>query len=417
MERKKTLTSVLVKPTGPRCNLDCTYCFYLQKDELFGHKKIYKMSEEVLRSMVRQVMRQGGRQLSFGWQGGEPTLMGIPFFERAVEYQVRFGQQGQSVGNGLQTNGVLINEDWALFLRDAQFLVGLSLDGPQHIHDLYRRFPSGRSSWEYVVKARDILLNKGVEVNALVVVNDYSVKHAQEIYEYHKSSGLTHMQFIPCVEPDAHDPSKAAGYSVDAEAYGDFLCDIFNLWSQDFQSGKPTTSIRWFDSVFYTYVGYEAPECTLLKECGVYVVVEHNGNVYSCDFYVEPEWHLGNVLTDRIEDMLNSPLQTDFGKVKTQLPPECHTCEWLKHCYGGCPKDRQHDPRDDGSNHFCRSYIKFFEHADVRLKQLAEEWKQEQARPKQDGSAPQKAFEHVGRNDSCPCGSGKKFKNCHGKSL
>lgn len=375
------------------------------------------MSEEILRSMVKQVMWQGGRQLSFGWQGGEPTLMGIPFFERAVEYQVRFGQEGQSVGNGLQTNGVLINEDWALFLRDAQFLVGLSLDGPQHIHDQYRRFPSGRSSWDYVVNARDTLLNKGVEVNALVVVNDYSVKHAQEIYEYHKSHGLTHMQFIPCVEPDAHDSSKAAGYSVDAESYGDFLCEIFNLWSQDFENGRPTTSIRWFDSVFYTYVGYEAPECTLLKECGVYVVVEHNGNVYSCDFYVEPKWHLGNVMTDKIDDMLNSPLQTEFGKVKTQLPPECHTCEWLKHCYGGCPKDRQQDLRDNGSNHFCRSYIKFFEHADARLKQLAEEWKQEQARPKQDGSAPRKAFEQVGRNDPCPCGSGKKFKQCHGKAL
>jgi uncharacterized protein len=418
VDRKKTLSSVLVKPTGPRCNLDCTYCFYLEKDELFGRKKIYKMSDDILRNMVKQVMWQGGQNLSFGWQGGEPTLMGLPFFERAVEYQVRFGQQGQTVGNGLQTNGILLNEDWALFLRDAQFLVGLSLDGPAHIHDKYRRFPSGRSSWDYVVKARDTLLNKGVEVNALVVVNDYSVKHAQDIYEYHKSNGLNHMQFIPCVEPDHDDPTKAAGYSVDADSFGDFLCDIFDLWSQDFKNGRPTTSIRWFDSVFYTYVGYEAPECTLLKECGVYVVVEHNGNVYSCDFFVEPKWHLGNLMENKLDDLLNSPLQNEFGKVKTQLPPECHTCQWLKHCWGGCPKDRQGDPADNGSNHFCRSYIKFFEHADAKLKKLAEQWKREQqaGQIREDGFS-KKAFENVGRNDLCPCGSGKKFKNCHGYAV
>ena len=416
MGKRKVLSSVLIKPTGPKCNLDCTYCFYLKKDELFGHQKIYRMSEDVLRNMVKQVMWQGGQNLSFGWQGGEPTLMGRQFFERAVEYQVRFGQQGQVVGNGLQTNGVLINEDWALFLRDAHFLVGLSLDGPQHIHDKYRRFPNGKSSWEYVAKSRDVLLSKGVDVNALVVVNNYSVKHAQEIYEYHKSNGLSHMQFIPVVEPDSIDPGKGAPYNVAAEDYGNFLCDIFDLWSQDFKDGRPTTSIRWFDSVFYTYVGYEAPECTLLKECGVYVVVEHNGNVYSCDFFVEPNWHLGNILNDKLEDMLNSNVQEEFGKVKNSLPVECHTCQWLKHCWGGCPKDRQGDPEDRGSNHFCRSYIKFFENADAKLKKLAEEWKREQAgaQLKSDGDK-KRAFKGVTRNDPCPCGNGKKFKNCHGR--
>ena len=415
---KKVLSSVLVKPAGPKCNLDCTYCFYLKKDELFGHQKSYRMSEQVLRNMVKQVMWQGGRNLSFGWQGGEPTLMGRQFFERAVEYQIRFGQQGQIVGNGLQTNGVLINEDWALFLRDAQFLVGLSLDGPQHIHDKYRRFPNGKSSWEFVVKSRDVLLSKGVDVNALVVVNDYSVNYAQEIYEYHKSNGLTHMQFIPVVEADPTNPDKGAPYNVNAKAYGKFLCDIFDLWLHDFREGRPTTSIRWFDSVFYTYVGYEAPECTLLKECGVYVVVEHNGDVFSCDFFVEPQWHLGNVMTDKLDDMLNSPLQNEFGKVKAKLPQECHSCQWLNHCWGGCPKDRQGDPADRGSNHFCRSYMMFFEHADAKLRKMAEKWKQEQQQGKvrADGST-QNPFAAVKRNDPCPCGSGKKFKNCHGKAL
>lgn len=373
----KTLTSVLVKPAGPRCNLHCAYCFYLEKAALFGGEASYRMSEDILRNMIKQVMWQSGRNLAFGWQGGEPTLMGRSFFERAVEYQVRFGQPGQTVGNGLQTNGILINEEWALFLRDAQVLVGLSLDGPAHIHDKYRRFRNGQPSWQYVARARDILLNKGVDVNALIVVNDYSVHYAQEIYDYHKSSGVNHMQFIPCVEPDPLDPTKAADYSVDADSYGAFLCDLFDLWRQDFHNGRPTTSIRWFDSLFYTYVGFAAPECTLLKECGVYLVVEHNGDVYSCDFFVEPKWHLGNIMTARLDEMLNSPRQDKFGKEKTKLPPECLACQWLTHCWGGCPKDRQSDVRNAGSNHFCRSYIKFFEHADAAFEKLAEEWKRE----------------------------------------
>jgi uncharacterized protein len=376
---KKTLNSVLVKPTGPRCNLACSYCFYLSKDELFGGDKNYRMSEQILRNLVRQMMRQGGRDVSFGWQGGEPTLMGIPFFERAIEYQIRFGRSGQSVGNGLQTNGILIDDDWAMFLRDAHFLVGLSLDGPQHVHDRYRRFPSGKASWELVVKARDALLHRDVEVNALVVVNDYSANYAEEIYNFHKNSSLSYMQFIPCVEPDPQNSRNISSFSLSSEAYGRFLCELFDLWHSDFRDGKPTTSIRWFDSLFYTYIGLDAPECTLLQECGVYLVVEHNGDVYSCDFFVESRWHLGNVLTHSLVGLLNSPQQIEFGKIKTTRPAECAQCEWLMHCWGGCPKDRFCDPADKGSNHFCQSFKTFFAHSDGRFRKLADEWKKKQS--------------------------------------
>ncbi len=343
--------------------------------------------------------------------------MGRHFFERAVEYQARYGRTGQTVGNGLQTNGVLIDTSWAPFLRDAQFLVGLSLDGPQHIHDKYRHFLSGKSSWERVAFARDVLLNHGVEVNALVVVNDYSVQFPREIYEYHKANGLTFMQFIPCVEPDPRDPSKAASFSVSATAFGRFLCELFDLWMDDFRYGQPATSVRWFDSVFYTYVEMQPPECTLLKECGIYLVVEHNGDVYSCDFFVDPEWHLGNVFDDNLGELLNSPRQNEFGAVKAALPPECPECPWLQHCWGGCPKDRQGDPRDRGSNHFCESYKMFFEYADSRLKQLARDWKKQQDLNDENEEKVEPAIEtkNIGRNEPCPCGSGKKFKNCCGK--
>ena len=407
----KTLSSVLIKPAGPDCNLACEYCFYLQKSDLFHENKVHRMAKTVLRQTVKQVMQQGGQHVSFGWQGGEPTLMGREFFEQAVQYQMSFGRSGQVVGNGLQTNGVLIDEAWAKLLAETQFLVGLSLDGPQHIHDRYRHFPGGKGSWDRVVRARDVLLGTGAEVNALVVVNDYSAQFPAEIYNYHKTNGLVHMQFIPCVEPDPVDPSRAAFYSVSAQAYGRFLCELFDLWSRDFRLGRPTTSIRWFDSVFYSYVGYDPPECTLLQECGIYVVIEHNGDVFCCDFFVDPEWRSGNVMQDRLVDLLNSPLQERFGAVKKALPAECPNCPWLVHCRGGCPKDRQGDPGDNGSNHFCASYKMFFEHADNRLRQLAFSWQAEQKPAKK----TERSAEPVGRNAPCPCGSGKKYKMCCGR--
>jgi uncharacterized protein len=289
---KKPIDSVLIKPAGPDCNMACTYCFYLEKKRLFDKTKIHRMSEDILKETVRQAMTQGGTQVSFAWQGGEPTLMGLPFFKKAVEFQKRFGR-AQSVGNGLQTNGILIDRDWADFMKAYNFLVGLSLDGPEHIHNRYRFMKAGGGSWQHVVASAKRMRDADVALNALIVVNDYSVKFPQEIYEFHKDLGLTHMQFIPCVEPDPKDHKKAAPFSVPPEAYGAFLCALFDQWMADFANGVPATSIRYFESLLYGYVGMPAPQCTLLPTCGVYTVVEHNGDVYSCDFFVEPEWRLG----------------------------------------------------------------------------------------------------------------------------
>ncbi|MBI1388042.1 MAG: anaerobic sulfatase maturase [bacterium] len=424
--RVKPLQSVLIKPTGADCNLDCVYCFYLEKAELYPNAKVHRMSVEVLEEMVRQIMNDGGQQVSFGWQGGEPTMMGVDFFRKAVEFQQKYGRRGQVVGNGLQTNGLLINEEWCEFLREYQFLVGLSLDGPEHIHDKYRFTKGGRPSWERVRESGRLMLDRGVAVNALVVVNDYSCNYADEIYDFHKDMGFEFMQFIPCVELDHADSSRAASWSVSAEQYGRFLCDIFDRWKADFRDGKPTTSVRWIDSVFHTYVGMQPPECTLLQECGCYVVVEHNGDIYSCDFFVEPEWKLGNLTEGRIIEMLNSERQQEFGVWKSKLPPECPECQWLTHCWGGCTKDRLRDPHDRGSNHFCQSYIMFFEHADAELRRLADEWLENQQREhdaaerrlrelRQSVSASTPPAPEVGRNEPCPCGSGKKYKKCCGK--
>ncbi|MFZ4622405.1 MAG: SPASM domain-containing protein, partial [Bacteroidota bacterium] len=208
----------------------------------------------------------------------------------------------------------------------------------------------------------------------------YSVNFPEEIYEYHKALGLNYMQFIPCVETDPKDRTKAAPFSVTAEQYGTFLTKVFDLWYADIKDGVAATSVRYFDSVFHRYVGLEAPDCTLMESCGAYLVVEHTGDVYACDFYVENEWKLGNLRTNKLEWMLNSSCQKAFGEMKAALPKECVPCEWLKKCHGGCTKDRVRDPRDNGSNHFCESYKIFFAHADKKLTVLADQWMVNQGR-------------------------------------
>jgi uncharacterized protein len=217
-----------------------------------------------------------------------------------------------------------------------------------------------------------MLLEEGVSVNAMCCITDYSADYPEELYRYYKSLGLTWMQFIPVVETDPRDPTKAAPFSLTAEKYGKFLVKLFDLWLADFVNGVPTTSVRHFDSVFYSYVGMEAPDCTMLKECGPYVVVEHNGNIYSCDFFVEPRHRLGNLRNDKIINMLNSKKQDDFGKAKTLLPRKCRFCPWLTKCFGGCTKDRIKDPEDQRLPRYC-------EHADPTLKVLAQNWMKQQS--------------------------------------
>lgn len=365
----KPLDSVLIKPAGPDCNMSCKYCFYLTKRDLFTAPGPHRMTESILRETVRQVMEQGGERVGFGWQGGEPTLTGMDFYEKAVEFQHQYARPGQHAENGFQTNGVLIDRVWAEFFRENRFLVGLSLDGPQDVHDRYRLSEGGLSGWRQTVRVRDILLATGVDVNVLSVVNDHSVRFVRDIYAFHKSGGVYNLQFIPCVEPDLLHPERPAPYSVPPESYGRFLCDLFDLWKSDFREGRPTVFVRWFDAVFFTYVDLSAPECTLLPECGVYLVVEHDGGVYPCDFFVDANHRLGSVTKNRLSDLLNSEGMNRFGKRKHEAVLGCGTCPWLKHCWGGCPKERI------GAG-LCAAYRLFFEHADGDFRRLARDWRE-----------------------------------------
>ena len=407
------LTSILVKPAGPDCSMDCGYCFYSGKARLYPQTNTHRMSDAVLEEVMRRFLEQPASDLSIGWQGGEPTLMGLPFFKRAVELEEQYGT-GKTVGNGLQTNGILLDSRWAKFFRDYKFLIGLSLDGPAHIHDRYRRLLSGGGTWSKVSAAARMLLGEGVPVNALTVVNDYSARFPDEIYDHHKALGLDYMQFIPCVEADPADPQRAAPFSVTAGAYGAFLCRIFDRWRADFHDGRPATSVRFFESLLFSYAGFQPPDCTLCETCGDYLVVEYNGDVYSCDFFVEPAWLLGNVMSDHLTGLFHSDRQRAFGRGKAKLAAACAACLWLSLCRGGCIKDRVRDPRDGGLSHFCNAYRMFFEHADADLKQLTVEWRQKAETEEARRARVAKAG-HVGRNDPCPCGSKLKFKKCCGR--
>ncbi len=375
MNTMRPITDLLIKPSGPDCNLACDYCFYLDKMQFYP-TRAPRMSETVLNALLRQLLSQPVPHLSIGWQGGEPTLMGLSFYRKAVELMQRYGR-GQVVANGIQTNGALLDRAWAKFFRDYHFLVGLSLDGPERIHDHYRRNKAGSGSWRKARDAAHLLLDSGVEVNALIVVNAYSAQFPDAIYAFHKENGLRFMQFIPCVETEG---AGVADFSVSAASYGAFLCRIFDLWLADFVGGSPTTSIRWFEALLFQYARFAPTECTLLETCGNYLLIEHNGDVYPCDFFAEPGWKLGNLLDTPLPAIFNAPQQATFGEIKSTLPADCRACEWRAQCWGGCTKDRMRNPALDGRNHFCEAYKIFFPHADSHLRGLVAEWKEKTTR-------------------------------------
>jgi uncharacterized protein len=425
------LNQLLIKPAGADCNLRCTYCFYLKKSELYPHQRIHRMSNDVLREMIRQMMSSGQSQLGFSWQGGEPTLCGLDFFRQAVEYQKQFGRTGQSVANSLQTNGILINDDWAQFFAEYKFLVGLSLDGPPDVHNYYRRSSDGRDSYDYALRAARIMNQHKVEFNILAVVNELTARNAARIYRHFRELGFDYLQFIPCVERDPQTGGPAP-FSVSPEGYGDFLCALFDEWAKDFEDGWPTVSERTFDSLMHTYIGMPAPMCVFMEECGDYVVVEHSGDVYSCDFYVEPSCHLGSLLDRDLSLLAASQQQIAFGRRKRERAPECKSCRWLRHCYGGCLKDRFTIAATEGRDYFCPAYQRFFAHSEATFIELRDRYfarmEAEQAAEKElheknlaalrivqeKAAADQQT---IGRNDPCPCGSGKKFKKCCMRSL
>ncbi len=361
------------------------------------------MSDDVLEEFVRQYVAMSGPQVSFAWQGGEPTLMGLEFFQRAVYYQQKFGRSGQVVSNSLQTNAILLDNQWCQFLADYKFLVGVSIDGPADIHDRFRKYSSGTPSHEQVIAALHRLQEHNVDHNCLAMITPANVRRPEELYHYFTDElGLEYLQFIPLVEKDPAT-GKLADFSIDPDAYGEFLCRVFDLWAR---ASEPQVHVRMFDDLLALHAGVEAPSCLLREHCGAYVVVEHNGDVYCCDFFVEPEWKLGNLMATPLTDLVQSEKFAQFARRKSELGRKCQGCEWLKFCWGGCPKHRL-VYADDVSmpSYFCAGYRRIFEHSQEQLQRRARRWLAQQCYPTIN-------YDGVGRNDPCPCGSGKKHKKC-----
>ncbi len=325
------------------------------------------MSEEVLEAMVRDYLGLGFGMSNFAWQGGEPTLMGLDFYKKATGFQRQYGRGGQGVSNSLQTNGIILDDAWCRFLHEYKFLVGISLDGPQHLHDIYRRDRRERGTFELVMEAIERCRVNKVEFNILVLLNDKNVQAVDELYDFFRSKGWRYLQFIPCVEKD-RQTGKAADFSITPEQYGNFLCRLFDRW---LAHDTKKVSIRLFDSVMSYYVNGRHTNCTFNERCDDYVVVEHNGDVFCCDFYVENEWKLGNVLQTPVGELFNSDKKRVFARRKREVANKCFVCRYFSVCRGGCPKDRMVLSGDHKQlNYFCSSYKQFFDHALAELMQL-----------------------------------------------
>lgn len=385
---------LLAKPTGAVCNLDCTYCFYLSKEALYPGSP-FRMSDEVLESYVRQLLSSiEVPDVNIAFQGGEPTLMGREFFERAVEIANRHRKRDQNLVFSIQTNGTRIDEAWCDFFRESRFLVGLSIDGPKEVHDAYRVNKGGKGTFDRVLEAWNLMKRKGVDVNVLCTVHAANQDRGLETYRFFRDDlGAEFLQFIPIVEratPENlaiaekgwHDRvggerplyeqigNVATSRSVDPEAYGRFLCEIFDEWIRR-DVGK--VFVQMFDVTLGAYFGMHAL-CIFAPTCGDALVLEHNGDLYACDHYVEPRYRLGNIMERRMADLVELPQQKKFGRDKRDaLPKMCRSCDVRFACNGGCPKDRFviTTEGEDGLNYLCPGFLAFFRHSRPKMERMA----------------------------------------------
>lgn len=362
------INSILIKPAGPDCNLRCNYCFYRQKAAMFS-EKTHRMSDQTLETLIRDAMHMGVRM--FSWQGGEPTTMGLDFFKKVVQLEMRYGPPGSSVANALQTNGVLLDAEWCRFLSEYKFLVGLSIDGPARLHNIYRKDAGGKGTHQRVMRAAKLMTDAGVEFNSLVLLNDRNVKEPDAVYDFLLKNDIIYLQFVPCVEPGGKN--TPAPFSITPEDYGEFLVAVFDRWVADF----PNVSIRDFDDLLLREFGRDPATCTVSERCGSYVVVEHNGDVFACDFFVTSRWRLGNMLEAPLAEIVRSEKLEEFARGKNDLGETCRACPFLGKCYGGCQKHRVVLGGDSTEpSYFCKAYRRLYAHAAPVMPGLAERIRQ-----------------------------------------
>lgn len=445
---------VMTKPVGPICNLDCKYCFYLEKENLYPQHEKWRMPDDVLESYIRQYIdQQDVPTINFAWQGGEPTLLGVDYFRKVVELQRKYAN-GKQITNAFQTNGTLLDDEWCEFLSREKFLVGLSIDGPRELHDRYRVDKHQQPTFDAVMLGLGFLKKHQTEFNTLTVVNRANSAKPLEVYRFLKEIGSGFLQFIPLVErkasiatpgsgggvslpivqldfaePPIHGDevdraSPVTGWSVEAKTYGTFLCSIFDEWVRN-DVGR--VFVQMFDVALGAWVGAPAGICVFSEKCGVALALEHNGDLYSCDHYVYPRYKLGNLMNRSLGEMVYSLEQQKFGSDKSDtLPQYCRSCEVRFACHGECPKHRFISTPDGepGLNYLCPAYKRFFNHIDPYMKTMRDLLQARQPpamimrmlAEEDRAQAAAGATGPVGRNDPCPCGSGQKYKKCHGQS-
>ena len=358
------ITSLLIKPASAVCNLDCRYCFYLDREaDPYQSMPARRMPEETLERLVDSYLFYSYPDSTFAFQGGEPTLAGLPFFEKVVELQKRFGRNGQTVANSLQTNAMSLDRDWCRLFREYQWLLGVSLDGPEELHDRYRVNKAGHGTWKRVVESVELLSKERVEFNVLCVVSAVNVGLARDVYRFFRSLGVGHLQFIPLAEFDA--AGNPLPFTITAEQYGRFLLELFDVWWPD----RRRVRVRFFDNVAEALAGQRPGCCELLETCDSYVVVEYNGDVFPCDFFVESGWKLGNITLDSWSEIARRARRYSFAAKKTIPHADCQVCEFQSICHGGCPKLR-HGPhgRFEDLDYFCRAYKMIYDRCTAPLR-------------------------------------------------
>jgi len=439
---------LLAKPTGAVCNLDCKYCFFLSKEMLYPGSR-FRMADDLLETYIRQLLeaQRGAPEVSISWQGGEPTLMGLDFFKRSIELVEKYSKPDQSVSHTIQTNGTQIDDEFAAFFKQHNFLVGLSVDGPQPLHDAYRVNKGGSGTFEQVMHGWQTLQQQGVDVNILCTVHTANADHPLEIYHFFRDElKAQYMQFIPIVERATAEtlPIANQGWSerkggnrplyqqigelvtersVKPEQYGRFLITIFDEWVHR-DVGK--VFVQSFDVALANWLG-QPSLCIFQPTCGNALALEHNGDLYSCDHFVEPAYLLGNIQETHLIDLVSSDQQRKFGQDKFDtLPQYCHNCEVLFACYGECPRNRFiHTPEGEpGLNYLCAGYKLFFNHIDHPMRIMAQLLRQGRYADEvmnllvmEEMQKVRQAMAQVRPNDPCPCGSGRRFRKCHGRKV
>ena len=419
---------LLAKPTGALCNLACDYCFFLEKKELYPGSRL-RMSEAVLDEYIRQLIESHrSDQVAVSWQGGEPTLMGLDFYRQVMALEGKYRRPGMTFMNTMQTNGTLIDNDWCEFFKEHNFLIGISIDGPRELHDTYRHDKGGKPTFDRVMRGLRLLQQHGVEFNVLTTVNRANAEQPLEVYRFLRDeAGADWIQFIPVVERVAADGrrlyqegSDVSARSVLPDQFGSFLSAIFDEWVQN-DVGR--VFVQTFEAVLRNWVGMPSGMCIFDETCGLGPVIEHNGDVYSCDHFVVPDCLLGNIMEQPLVELVASEQQRQFSRDKRDaLPKYCRECDVLFACQGECPKNRFTVTPDGepGLNYLCAGFKQFFHHIDhpariiadlVRRRQPADEVMRVLAAEEDERRA---ALARTGRNDPCPCGSGKKYKRCCG---